>query len=277
MRANAEHRGVNREILAFYKVYDEKGRLGEHSGQLEFHRTKEIISRYLGEKRVVILDVGGGPGRYAYWLASLGHAVHLVDPVPGHIRQSRSTATRRGQRLRSAEVGDARLLRFGDKTADRVLLLGPLYHLVERSDRMAALREAYRTLKPGGLLFAAAISRFASSFDGLLRGFVRDPSFFRIVQHDLENGQHRNPKKNPQYFTTAFFHHPDELRREIQQAGFKTPEIHGLEGPGWLLADFEKYWGHPKLRSRLLTIVRSLETEPTLLGLSAHLLAVARR
>jgi ubiquinone/menaquinone biosynthesis C-methylase UbiE len=267
------------EIRKHYdEVAEEEARLGKHSGQLEFYRTKEIISRHLPKKRSVILDIGGGPGRYACWLARLRHRVHLVDPVPLHIEQAKAASDSQPRKpLASATVGDARKLKFADNSADVVLFLGPLYHLVRRGDRVKSLSEAYRTLRPGGLLFAAAISRFASAFDGLFRGFVKDARFFRIVQRDLKGGQHRNPTNNPRYFTTAFFHHPNELRREIQDAGFASPQLYGLEGPGWLLANFERYWSDRKLRARLLTIVRSLEAEPTLAGQSAHILAVARK
>jgi ubiquinone/menaquinone biosynthesis C-methylase UbiE len=283
MRArNAKSPELSREILKHYEGIQEQARLRTLSGQLEFYRTKEIISRHLPKKRAVILDIGGGPGRYALWLAKLGHTVHLVDPVPVHVGQAKAASDsqrgkRVGKRLASASVGDARSLEFADESADGVLLLGPLYHLVKRKDRVKALSEANRALKPGGLLFAAVISRFASAFDGLFRNLVKDPKFFRIVLRDLKDGQHRNPGNHPRYFTTAFFHHPDELRIEMEEAGFEPPQLYGLEGPGWLLANFEQYWSDPKLRARLLTIIRSVETEPTLMGQSAHILAMARK
>jgi len=255
----------------------ERDRLEKYA-RLEFFRTKEIISRHLPKRPAVILDIGGGPGRYALWLAKLGHSVHLVDPVPLHVEQARAAFDKgSGKPLADASVGDARDLKFADRSASTVLLLGPLYHLVKRADRIAALSEAYRTLKPGGLLFAAVISRFASAFDGLFRGFARDPNFFRILQQDLKNGQHRNPTNKPQYFTIAFFHHPDELRSEIADAGFAAPELYGLEGPGWLLPNFDKEWNDSKSRSKLLTVIRAMEREPTLIGQSAHILAVARK
>jgi ubiquinone/menaquinone biosynthesis C-methylase UbiE len=260
----------------YAKEADEQSRL-EKYGQLEFHRTKEIIARHLPRRSAVILDVGGGPGHYSCWLAKLGHKVHLVDPVPLHVEQAKAAAASRRRMLASAALGDARKLNFAERFADVVLLLGPLYHLVHPRDRATALAEACRTLKPGGLLFAAAISRFASAFDGLFRGFVNDPRFFRIVRRDLKSGQHRNLTNNPQYFTTAFFHHPNQLHDEVQAAGFAQVRVHGLEGPGWLLPAFEKYWKEPRLRGKLLTIVRAMETEPTLLGQSAHLLVVARK
>ena len=101
--------------------------------------------------------------------------------------------------------GDARHLDVPSRSADVVLLLGPLYHLVEHSDRLAVLREVHRILTPRGVLFAAAISRFASLIDGLASGFFRDAEFRKIVAEDIASGQHRNPTNHPAYFTTATF------------------------------------------------------------------------
>ena len=133
--------------------------------------------------------------------------------------------------LASVTVGDARSLSWNDKTVDAVLLLGPLYHLTARADRIRALTEAHRVLKAAGLLFAVGISRFASTMDGLRSGFLKDAQFADIVDRDLKDGQHRNPTTRPEYFTDAFFHHPDELRQEVTEAGFVLTGVYGLEGP----------------------------------------------
>jgi len=106
---------------------------------------------------------------------------------------------------------------------------------------------------------------------------MRDPEFFRILRRDLKLGQHRNPTDRPEYFTTAFFHHPNVLENEILEAGFKPPRLFAIEGPAWLLPNFQRVWHDPVLRVRLLTILRETETEPALLGQSAHILAVARK
>jgi ubiquinone/menaquinone biosynthesis C-methylase UbiE len=279
MRANRSKKPkLPGEILEHYGSAQERLRLGTHTGQLEYCRTQEILTRFIPNKPTVILDIGGGPGRYACWLARLGHVVHLIDPVPLHIEQAkRASNSQPGKPLASVTRGDARNLGFADKSAGAVLLLGPLYHLVKKDDRIRSLSAAFRTLKPGGFLFAAGISRFASALDGLFRNFVKDPRFFRIVQRDLRNGQHRNFTAQPEYFTTAFFHHPDELEREMQEAGFEKPQLYAIEGPGWLVPDFKNYWSHPRLRARLLTIIRSVETEPALMGQSAHILGMARK
>ena len=65
-----------------------------------------------------------------------------------------------------------------------------------------------------GVVMAVGISRFVSTLDGMTRGYLEDPIFARIVQDDLATGQHRNPTNHPAYFTTAFFHHPMELKAE---------------------------------------------------------------
>jgi hypothetical protein len=127
------------------------------------------------------------------------------------------------------------------------------------------------------VLFAVGISRFASMLDGLRRGLLEDPDFAAIVKQDLTNGQHRNPTQNLDYFTETFFHHPDELRREIADAGLSVSGLYGIEGPSWLPPNFDAWWENSQLRERLLEIARTVETEPTLIGVSAHILAVARR
>jgi len=266
------------EVLGYYGLGGERERLDEGYFPLERARTREIVLRHLPPPPGVVLDVGGAAGAYALWLAERGYEVHLVDPVPLHVEQAgRSSEARTSGRLASARVGDARRLDAADGAADAVLLLGPLYHLTDRAERLAALGEARRVLRPGGLLLAAGISRFASLLDGL-RGLVFDhDAFARIVERDLEDGQHRNETGVAEFFTTAFFHHPAELEAEVREAGFALVSLLAVEGPGAFVPDFRARWEDPKARERLLDLVRRVEDEPSLLGMSPHLLAVGRR
>jgi SAM-dependent methyltransferase len=160
---------------------------------------------------------------------------------------------------------------------DSVLLLGPLYHLTEHSDRMAALGEAYRVLKPGGVLFAAAVSRFASLVEGLLRGYFAHAGFRDIVEADLLSGQHRNPTNKPEYFTTAYLHRPEDLAHEVSEAGFEETRVLAVEGPAWSAVHFRETWAVPAERERLMQFLSLIEAEPSIQGASAHLIAVAYR
>jgi ubiquinone/menaquinone biosynthesis C-methylase UbiE len=271
-----DHELLDRDIAAHYAEVPERQRLGPLN--LERVRTWELLGRHLPPPPAVVLDVGGAAGVYALPLAALGHQVHLVDPVAVHVEQAQHASGQQPQTpLASAAVGDARRLEWPDASVDAVLLLGPLYHLTDRADRVRALAEARRVLRPGGVLAAAAISRFASTCDGLLRGYLDEPGFEAIVEGDLRDGQHRNPTGRPEWFTTAYFHLPDELAGEVAEAGLRLQAVVAVEGPAWLLPDIAKRLADPARRERVLRAIRRVETEPSLLGASAHLLAVAGR
>jgi ubiquinone/menaquinone biosynthesis C-methylase UbiE len=261
-------------ILAHYATGSEAARLESGPGKLERARTEEILARYLPPPPSLVLDVGGGPGHYAAWLASRGYAVHLLDLVPLHVEQARRSFELMGCAAARAEVGDARELPYAAGAADAALLLGPLYHLPASEDRLVALREARRVLRPGGAVAVAAISRFASLLDGFFRNFMLDPEFVGIVERDLGSGRHENPTSNPAYFTTAYFHRPDELVEELEEAGFVDCEVLAVEGPFWCLHDFDAAWSSTDLRERMLRYLREIERERSLIGASAHLLAL---
>jgi SAM-dependent methyltransferase len=265
---------VPAEVVEHYEQIDEDSRITQGLGRLELLRTQEIVRRHLPHAPLRILDVGGATGVHARWLAADGHAVHVVDPVPAHVEHVRG-ASGPGGRI-TAEVGDARALPVPDGGFDAALVLGPLYHLTDRADRVQALAEAGRAVRPGGLIFVAAISRFASLFDGLARGFLFEAGFRDIVDRDLGQGQHRNPTDRPEWFTTAYFHRPDELEGEAVSAGLEVVEVLGVEGLAGWLAQLDAPLDTEEGRATILFSARATEAEPTLLGLSAHLIGVAR-
>jgi SAM-dependent methyltransferase len=198
--------------------------------------------------------------------------------MPLHVEQAREASARqRDHPLASVRLGDARRLDTADASADAVLLMGPLYHLTERGERLMALREARRVLRPGGLVVAVGISRFASLFSGLAADLLGEPEAATIVADDLRSGQHRNPTPRPEWFTTAYFHHPEELPAEVREAGFEIVETVGIEGMGWILPDLPRRWADPAAREHLLAAARAVEREPSLLGTSAHIMTVGRR
>jgi len=266
------------DIESHYRLGLERGRLWEAGGGLEFVRTRELLARFLPAPPAIVIDVGGGAGAYAVPLAAEGYEVYLLDPIPLHVEQALTAARSEGTTLAGAGVGDARRLPYPDASAHAALLLGPLYHLIEPADRVAALHEARRVLRPGGVLAAAAISRFASTFDGLARGFLVDPRFEDIVQRDVRDGQHRNPEPEarPEWFTTAYFHRPEELRHELEDAGFGVEAVLAVEGPAAFRPELDVWLTEHDRRHAMLRAVRRVEAEPSLLGASAHLLAAGR-
>jgi SAM-dependent methyltransferase len=273
----ATPKGLDPAIAAYYDRAPEEDRLQQGPFQLEEARTRELIERFAPPPPGMVLDVGGAAGAYALWLAGLGYAVHLRDPVSRLVAEARRRSAASERMLASCQVGDARGLSVPGGTADIVLLLGPLYHLTDPRDRTRALHEMARVFKPGGWLVAAAISRWASALDGLARDLFQDPRFAQIVVRDLRDGQHRNPTDRLDYFTTAYFHRPEELADEVLGAGLALQGVYGVEGPAWILPDVSARMANPDGRAALLRVARLLETETSIVGGSAHLLAVARR
>lgn len=264
-------------IKAYYDRAPEESRLELGVSRLEQLRSQELILRHAPEPPAAVLDVGGAAGAYAFWLAERGYEVKLLDAVPRLIEVARAKNDGAVRKLASCQVADARALPEASDSASLVLLLGPLYHLVQLHDRNAALSEAARVLCPGGVLVAAGISRCASALDGLSRELLRDNTFARIVERDLLDGHHQNPTNRLDYFTTAYFHRPEDLRREVADAGFEVEGLYGVEGPGWMLPDFVDRWNDPSRRDVLVQVARALESESSVLGCSAHLIVVGRK
>ncbi|MDH3753600.1 MAG: class I SAM-dependent methyltransferase [Acidimicrobiia bacterium] len=274
---DAELGPVAAEIVAHYESADEAGRLDTGLGRLERERTRRLVERFMSPPPGVVLDVGGGAGVHAIWLAGLGYEVHLSDPVARHVEQAKENAAESGSPLASAVVGHAGDLDHGDGTADAVLAFGPLYHLPDPADRSRALQEAARVLRAGGWFFGAAISRFTSLVNALREGLLDDTTFLSIVDGDLDTGHHRNPSPDRDFFTTAYVHRPDELATEVGAAGFDDVQIIAVEGVAWAVDDFDARWADRRSRDELLRLVERTETEPALLGASTHLLAVGRK
>jgi ubiquinone/menaquinone biosynthesis C-methylase UbiE len=266
------------EVVDYYATFPEPSRLATGASRLEFERTKQILTRVLPPPPARIVDVGGAAGVYSFWLAALGYEVHLVDGSPRLVEEARTlNARRETPPLASLAVGDARALPQADASADAVLVMGPLYHLTEEADRLTALREAHRVVAARGVVAVAAISRYASALAGLVYKLTRDPRFVEIRNRDLATGCHVNDTGRIEYFTTAYFHRPDDLRAELAAAGFSDVQVLGVEGIGEWLPDFDDRWADAALREELVDVARRLEAEPSIIGMSAHLLGVGTR
>lgn len=262
------------ELREHYARGDERGRLAAGHGLLEFARTTEIILRRLPPAPALVADVGGGPGRYALWLAGLGYRVEHRDLVPLHVRQLSEDAS--GLTGLRTAVGDARDLDLADASVDAVLLLGPLYHLRRRPDRVRALAEARRVIRPGGPVFAAAISRWAPRLEGMLaqRLYETYPHMPAVVGEVERTGQ--LPPLGPGSFS-GFCHRPAQLRAELRRAGLAVADLVSVEGPAFLVADLAERLDDPAARAVVLDTARAVERVPELLGIGSHLLATAIR
>jgi SAM-dependent methyltransferase len=260
------------DIRDHYDRGREDQRLRAGRGRLELWRTRDVLRRWLPAPPARVLDVGGGSGVHAEWLAADRYDVELIDPVPLHVEQAE-----RIQGVRARE-GDARALDAADGSADAVLLLGPLYHLPDPADRRLALSEAGRVVRPGGLVAVAVISRFASVQDSIRRGWLDEPDWVAGVEQTVVDGVHHGRTYgNMERFTTAYFHHPDDVALELTEAGLEVAEVVSVEGPAAFTAGVDAALDDHATREVLMRWLRLLESEPSLLGASSHLLGLANR
>ncbi len=220
-----------------------------------------------------ILDIGGGTGVHAEWLAAAGYHVDLVDIVPEHVRAARELANRIDGRV-SAHVGDARSLQAGDGSVDACLLLGPLYHLPEQSDRARALAEAVRVTRREGMVCASAISRDAWPLYAPRDGVGLPTDRVAAIEATLASGRGDPVGSLPD----AYSHRPSELAGELDQAGLVDVHVLGVEGPGWILFGSDLAEGRvDDLLDAAIRTARLFDGHPDMTAASAHLLAFGRR
>jgi SAM-dependent methyltransferase len=263
---------ADRQLQAYYARDEERDRLALGIGRVEFCRTVEIVRRTLPPPGAVIADVGGGPGRYTDWLVDSGYDVIHRDLVAHHVEQVRH---RHDSRVDSA-IGDARALDLADDSVDAVLLLGPLYHLENRYDRLEALSEARRVVRPGGMVYAAGISRWAPRLHGMLvqRVHVQYPVMSEMIDHMEQSGV--MPPLHDASFN-GYAHTPDELREEVLASNLVLESLVGVECVAFALSDVDDRMNDPQERALLLDVLRAVESVPELLGVGPHLLATARK
>ena len=230
-------KSIDKDVLATYNSGAERNRLRTGIGLIEFERSRELLREYLPPAPATVYDIGGGYGEYAWWLSSLGYQVHLFDLAQTNIAMSSElSAEYPGCQLKAAEVADARNIDRPSGSADAVLCMGPLYHIAQREERLAALNECARLLRPGGVLCVAAITRYATllwatTVFGAANRLLEEDAFMQMVETELRTGEHVRPADSAyRGIGRSHFHAPDELKGELSDAGFKDIKLHGVVG-----------------------------------------------
>lgn len=279
---------IDTAVLAGYNAGIERNRLRTGIGLIEFERTKEILLEKLPKPPAVVYDIGGAYGEYAWWLAALGYEVHLFDLSETNIAMSAELAAEYpGVKLASALVCDARSIPRLDKSADAILLMGPLYSIMEYEERIFAIRESHRLLKDDGILFSAALTPYSVLVprialyhieDTKKRRELDDPAVIAAIERALVDGCYVNPeKKIASGLGSSHLHTAKALREELSVGGFHTATVHGVMGGAWLAPNLDELLAKEETKAVLMKTVRMLDTHEEIIGLSGHLLAVSRK
>lgn len=241
--------------------------------RIEHAVTMRVLDEHLPPAPATLLDVGGGPGRYAITLAAQGYHVTLADISAPELDLARQKAAEAGVSLANVVEADARdLSRFGDASFDAVLIMGPLYHLLDEEGRRRALAEAVRVLRPGGVLFAAWITRYA-----VLRFWARyEPTRITADRARFERQLETGEVTDNAGFTDVYVVRPEDVVPAMEAHGLKTVDLVGCEGVvsmiddriNTLEADEWEWWVDVNYR---------LGRDPSTHGTTEHLLYVGRK
>lgn len=255
-------------------------RLTSNEGTLEFAVNTHFIANYLSSGARV-LDIGGGPGRYAFWLTERGHQVVLADLSPDllAIARQRVAETLNGNRVEAIVEADARdLSRWADNSFDAVLCLGPFYHLTEPADQEQTARELLRVLRPGGLAFIALMPRLIFFRRSLIVSeewqHFEQPAF---VSPLLEQGTFINDV--PGRFNIGYGVRPQDIAPFFESFGFQTLKLAASEGLAFGLTDqlAEMAVQQPAAYQSALNVIIQTADDPSILGMTGHLLYIARK
>jgi SAM-dependent methyltransferase len=260
-------------IEAYYdqESFHEWERFDRHP--TEFAVTRRMIQETLPPAPARILDIGGGPGRYAIWLAGQGYSVTLLDLSKQNLMLATEKSAEAGVAFEAMAHGNALdLSAYPDESFDAVLLMGPLYHLVKQEDRLRAIHEARRVLKTGGRFYAAFICRF-SVFRAAAHDFPMEPVelpgiYEQILSDGIYSGAHG--------FTAAYFAHPDEIQPMMESCGLHTMEIIGVEGVVSEIEEGVKALSGPAW-DRWVDMNYRLGKDKSLHGASDHILYVGEK
>lgn len=277
------------------RVYD---RAGQHEwtrhdstpvNRLAFDTTREYLRECLpAEGRV--LDVGGGAGRYATWLASEGYAVTLVDRSTEQCRLARRNCEERGVdddvRVLEGDLRDPPV----EGPFDAVCCLGgPLSHVLDAEERRGALA-GFRDLVPDGAPVVVSVLGRLAAVQSVLRNSPTEYSLAtELAAHgdytvDLAREHGVDPEAVP---FEAHYYRREEFEADLSAAGLTVDRTVGLEGPATNGArdvaslfedadDADDSDGPDALDAHLRSVARELREDDAVVDWANHLLAVAR-
>jgi S-adenosylmethionine-dependent methyltransferase len=266
------------EIEAFYdrNAQNEWDRLDRH--RTEFAITLRAFEEHMPPPPLDVLDIGGGPGRYSIALAKRGYKVTLMDLSKRCLEFAKGKALESGIELTDYRHGTALdLSTFLDESFGVVVLMGPLYHLLEEDRRLRAIREARRVLKSNGLLFATIITRYAP----VRWAAKNEPELVEQERKILETGIWRpsldgTPSQARVGFTDSYFANPVEMRQLMESEKFETLDLVACEGVISLIEEKVNELPGPVFDA-WVELNYKLSEDPGVHGGAEHLLYVGRK
>ena len=219
-------------VRDYYRFFDEKNRLVKSgSGRLEYMMTMDLLKRCLPGTGT-ILDLGGGAGAYSFPLAAEGYKVFLADLSEELIQQAEEQNAETETPVVCNVVNATDLSLYYDGQFDVVLLMGPLYHLLEDSERQQCVSEVRRVLKPGGIVFTTFLPYLTGSV-GVVDRFFGHPDQVNAetIREVFRSGRFNNLSDGG--FQEGYYPTSEEIEKLFRAHGFSKQLIRSVRGFGW--------------------------------------------
>jgi ubiquinone/menaquinone biosynthesis C-methylase UbiE len=267
------------KVKSFYIEKDEWSRFDTPAGKLEFDLTLPIITSHLQQK-VEILDLGGGPGRYTIELAKLGHTLHLADLSQRNLDTAKKKFAEFGiDNVKSiTQINAVNLSIYANDSFDAVLLLGPLYHLTDETERLACIKEVKRVLKPNGLIFAAFIPYLSGAIGVVGRMFLTpDQVNTETLNRVFEQGIFNNLKNTG--FQEGYYPTSDEVVSLFSSNGFSKILLRSVRG--WGSGTEEQIYKlkdeNFEMHKTVIDLINKTATDPSIIEMCWHAIYIGRK
>lgn len=271
-------------IIEFYDIHAEREwrrLLRDAYHRLEFIVTTHFLEKYL-PKTGLVLDAGGGPGRYTIELARRGYRVVLRVISPRCLELARKKIARAGVRDNVEQILEGSVIDlsiFADEMFDAILCLGPFSHLIKKREREKAALEVVRVAKKGAPMFISVISLYGV-FRTVLQRLTHeltDPSHEELFTQGIHRW-HEIRHKGEHGFPDAYFWHPKELEKLFKNSGVKMLQMATCEGlSSHLQGATNRLYRDKEKWARWKELILKTCTDPILFGTGEHLIYIGKK
>ena len=265
------------KIKNYYKKFNEKDRLiNDNSGKLEYEMTMRILSKYL-PKEAKILDLGGAAGVYSFPLAELGYEVYLADLSEDLINQAKEQNENKTNKIKSCDVVNAIDLNiYENEQFDVVLLFGPLYHLLEESERKQCLNEVNRVLKKDGIIFASFIPYLSGSI-AIIDRYFRHPEQVneKNLNEVFKTGKFNNMVDKG--FQEGYYPTSKEIEELFDICNFEKIDIKSIRGIGYEREDNIYNITDKQVFDKIMELIEQTSNNKEIIEMCGHAMYIGKR
>lgn len=266
------------KVKQYYHEFNEDKRLvNDNSGKLEFEMTMRILQKYL-PKSATILDLGGATGVYTFPLAERGYKMYLADLSERLIQIAKEKVKRTNHpNIKSCDVVNAtNLAIYEDYKFDVVLLFGPLYHLLDETERQKCIQEVYRVLKNGGLVFASFIPYLSGSI-AIIDRYFRHPEQVNLVnlQEVFKTGKFNNATNKG--FQEGYYPSSNEIENLFSSNKFKKISLMSIRGIGYEKEDKLYQLEDEKMFNEIIKIIEKTADTKEIIETCGHAMYIGKK